>query len=189
MAIARSTPCSLSTSTPRRSPSRTHATTPVSSTSRAKYACPERRVGSTGLVASSTPLAARFVHTTLVSPYNNLQRYQNNLYDPDSKAAFVNVTLQPFEKLGFTLGGRYSDDKKPVRYSNLQDATPTGQHHLQRDAEGFALRLEGRSEFQARGRHDAVRLGGDGFPFAVLQLAAAAAEPGCADSGRRNPVV
>ena len=67
-----------------------------------------------------------FVHTTLVSPYNNLQRYQNNLYEPDSKAAFLNVTLKPFEKLGFVLGRRYSDDEKPVRYSNLQDATPSG---------------------------------------------------------------
>jgi len=67
-----------------------------------------------------------FVHTTLVSPYNNLQRYQNNLYEPDSKAAYFNVTLRPFERWGFVLGGRYSDDEKPVRYSNLQDATPAG---------------------------------------------------------------
>ena len=67
-----------------------------------------------------------FVHTTLVSPYNNLQRYQNNLYEPDSKAAYVNVTVRPLPRLAVTLGGRYSDDEKPVRYSNLQDATPSG---------------------------------------------------------------
>ncbi len=67
-----------------------------------------------------------FVHTTLVSPYNNLQRYQNNIYDPDSRAGYVNFTVRPLSRLGLTLGGRYSDDKKPVSYSNLQDANPAG---------------------------------------------------------------
>ena len=67
-----------------------------------------------------------YVHSTLVSPYNNLQRYQNNLYDPDSKAAYTNVNIRPTSKLTVNVGVRYSDDKKTVNYSNLQDATPTG---------------------------------------------------------------
>ncbi len=67
-----------------------------------------------------------FVHATLVSPYNAIQRYQNNLYEPDSKAAYANVNIRPLSRLTVTLGGRYSDDKKPVSYSNLLDATPTG---------------------------------------------------------------
>ncbi|MEJ1962055.1 MAG: TonB-dependent receptor [Gammaproteobacteria bacterium] len=67
-----------------------------------------------------------FVHTALASPYNNLVRLQNNLYEPDSKAAFANATIRPFEKLSFTLGLRYSDDEKPVTYRNRQDASPAG---------------------------------------------------------------
>ncbi len=66
------------------------------------------------------------MHATLVSPYNAIQRYQNNLYEPDSKAAYANVNIRPLSRLTVTLGGRYSDDKKPVSYSNLLDATPTG---------------------------------------------------------------
>jgi iron complex outermembrane receptor protein len=67
-----------------------------------------------------------YVHTALVSPYNNIQRYQNNIYEPDSKAVFANVTWRPLERLGITLGGRYSDDEKPVSYSNLLDGSPSG---------------------------------------------------------------
>jgi iron complex outermembrane receptor protein len=67
-----------------------------------------------------------YVHTTLVSPYNNLQRYQNHDYEPESKAAYANVVIRPLDKVSIHLGGRYSDDKKPVAYSNLQDANPAG---------------------------------------------------------------
>ena len=67
-----------------------------------------------------------FVHTTLVSPYNGIQRYQNNIYEPDSKAVYANVTVRPLGRLSVTLGGRYSDDEKPVSYSNLLDASPAG---------------------------------------------------------------
>lgn len=67
-----------------------------------------------------------FVHTTLVSEISNLQRYQNHRYRPESKAAYVNLTWHPLEKVGVTLGGRYSDDKNVVNYSNLQDAVPAG---------------------------------------------------------------
>ncbi len=64
------------------------------------------------------------VHTTLVSPYLGLQRYQNHSYSPKSNAAFVNLTWHPLERLGVTLGGRLSDDKNVVHYSNLQDEVP-----------------------------------------------------------------
>ncbi len=69
-----------------------------------------------------------YVHTTLVSPYNNLQRYQNHDYEPDSKAVYANVSVRPpfIEKLTLHAGGRYSDDKKPVAYSNLQDGNAAG---------------------------------------------------------------
>jgi iron complex outermembrane receptor protein len=67
-----------------------------------------------------------FVHTALASPYNNLQRLQNNLYEPESKAAYANLVIKPLDKLSFTLGGRYSDDTKPVTYQNRQEQVPTG---------------------------------------------------------------
>jgi iron complex outermembrane receptor protein len=62
-----------------------------------------------------------FNHALTVSPYNAVQRYQNTTYEPTSKAAYVNVTVHPLEKLGVTLGGRYSDDEKVVRFSNITD--------------------------------------------------------------------
>ncbi|MEJ0098546.1 MAG: TonB-dependent receptor [Pseudomonadota bacterium] len=64
------------------------------------------------------------VHTTLVSPFLGLQRYQNHSYSPKSDAAFVNLTWHPLDRLGVTLGGRLSDDKNVVHYSNLQDEVP-----------------------------------------------------------------
>jgi iron complex outermembrane recepter protein len=67
-----------------------------------------------------------FVHATLVSPYLGLQRYQNNVYQPKSEAGYFNVNIRPVERLTLNLGGRYSHDVKPVSYSNLQDATPSG---------------------------------------------------------------
>jgi len=72
------------------------------------------------------------------SPYNGTLRYLYSRYTPESKAAFANVTLRPFgDRLNFTFGGRYSDDKKPVEYRSVLDGTdassteftisPTGQ--------------------------------------------------------------
>lgn len=67
-----------------------------------------------------------YVHTTLTSPWNNLQRYQNHDYDPDSQAAYLNVVLKPSDRLRLNLGGRYSDEEKSVRYDNRQDENPAG---------------------------------------------------------------
>jgi len=72
------------------------------------------------------------------SPFNGTLRYLYSRYTPESRAAFANVTLRPFDdRLSFTLGGRYSDDKKPVEYRSVLDGTdanstefeisPTGQ--------------------------------------------------------------
>jgi len=60
------------------------------------------------------------------SPYNGTLRYQNNFYEPVSKAAFFNATFRPLERLGVTLGGRYSDEKKPVRFFSILDGTDAG---------------------------------------------------------------
>jgi iron complex outermembrane receptor protein len=57
------------------------------------------------------------------SSYNNTLRYQSNHYTPDSKAAYINTTIRPFSALGITLGGRYSDDKKPVNFYSVLDGT------------------------------------------------------------------
>lgn len=63
----------------------------------------------------------------VMSPWLNLQRVQHNTYEPESKSAFANVTIHPFtDRLGITLGGRYSNDKKPVHYDNRQDGVPSG---------------------------------------------------------------
>ncbi len=71
--------------------------------------------------------ADELVRLMFASPFSNLQRYQNNRYKPESKSGFANVTVRPFgDKLGITLGGRYSDDKKPVSFDNRQDGVPSG---------------------------------------------------------------
>ncbi|WP_160737556.1 TonB-dependent receptor domain-containing protein [Altericroceibacterium endophyticum] len=67
-----------------------------------------------------------YVRTTLSSPWNNLQRYQDHTYDPESKAVYANFVVRPIDRLSVTLGGRYSDDKKRVNYENLQDGNPAG---------------------------------------------------------------
>ena len=60
------------------------------------------------------------------------QQYQRVLYYPEAKAAYLNVTLRPFEALGIaeglslTGGVRRSDDRKFVDYSALQDASAPG---------------------------------------------------------------
>lgn len=61
---------------------------------------------------------------TGTSPFNSTLRYLWSRYTPESKAVFANVTLKPFgEKLGITLGGRYSDDKKGVDYRSVLDGS------------------------------------------------------------------
>jgi iron complex outermembrane receptor protein len=63
----------------------------------------------------------------VVSPYSNLQRYRNDTYEPKNNSVYANATLRPFgEKLGINLGGRYSRDRKPLSFNNLQDGVPTG---------------------------------------------------------------
>ncbi|MGH8259310.1 MAG: TonB-dependent receptor [Steroidobacteraceae bacterium] len=48
--------------------------------------------------------------------------YLYTTYKPDTKAAFVNATVHPFDNgLSFVVGGRYSRDKKEVNFSNLLD--------------------------------------------------------------------
>ena len=60
------------------------------------------------------------------------QQYQRVLYYPEAKAAYLNVTVRPYDMFGFmdglslTGGIRRSDDRKFVDYSALQDATPPG---------------------------------------------------------------
>jgi len=61
------------------------------------------------------------------SPWLGLARNQRNYYEPESKSAYANVTIHPFtERLGINGGIRYSDDRKPVNYNNIQDGVPSG---------------------------------------------------------------
>jgi len=65
-------------------------------------------------------------HASTISPRNSVQRTQNTTYEPTSKAVFANATIRPFgDWLGVVLGGRYSDDVKVVKFSNLVDTTPS----------------------------------------------------------------
>jgi len=70
------------------------------------------------------------------SSYNNTLRYQNNHYKPESKAAYFNTTLRPLEGLGVTLGGRYSNDKKPVDFYSVLDGTNAASTAFQIAASG-----------------------------------------------------
>lgn len=61
---------------------------------------------------------------TGTSPFNSTLRYLWSRYTPESKAAFANLTLTPFgDRLSFTLGGRYSSDKKGVDYRSVLDGS------------------------------------------------------------------
>lgn len=55
------------------------------------------------------------------------QRFQDDIYEPRSWAAYGNAVVHVFDKLNVTLGGRYSDDRKRVDYNNISDGTPPGQ--------------------------------------------------------------
>ena len=54
------------------------------------------------------------------------QQYQNVIYDPEAKAAFLNVTVRPFEGLSLNGGIRRSTDEKLVDYEAQQDASSPG---------------------------------------------------------------
>jgi len=66
-----------------------------------------------------------FTHAITYSPQSAFLKIQNIVYTPKSKAVFANVTVKPWEGLGITLGGRYSDDEKNVDFSNVLDTNPT----------------------------------------------------------------
>src|SRR5690606_29251577 len=64
-------------------------------------------------------------HAVVDQPRTGLIRFLYNTFDPVSKAAYANVTVRPFgERLSFTGGLRYSDEKKVVSLSNLVEDTP-----------------------------------------------------------------
>ena len=66
-----------------------------------------------------------FQHAVIDQPRTGLIRYQNNTFEPVSKAVYANATVRPFDNgLSFTGGLRYSDDKKVVSLSNLVETTP-----------------------------------------------------------------
>jgi iron complex outermembrane receptor protein len=55
------------------------------------------------------------------SPWNGFLKYQNTTYDPTSKAMFANGVVHVSDRFNITVGGRYSEEKKVVDYSNLAD--------------------------------------------------------------------
>jgi len=62
-----------------------------------------------------------YTHAITYSPQSGFFKVQNIFYTPKSKAVYANVTVKPFEGLGITAGGRWSDDEKNVDYSNIPD--------------------------------------------------------------------
>jgi len=72
--------------------------------------------------------ASGYFHATNYSEPQNSIRAVDTTYEPNSKAAFANATLRPFDnkKLAFVLGARYSKDHKYVVYSNHSDIQPSG---------------------------------------------------------------
>ncbi|MGI4881205.1 MAG: TonB-dependent receptor, partial [Janthinobacterium lividum] len=62
-----------------------------------------------------------FTHAVIYSPQANFEKIQNIAYKPISKAVFANVTIKPLDRFDITLGGRYSDDKKTVNFTNVLD--------------------------------------------------------------------
>ncbi|MCB5423803.1 TonB-dependent receptor [Altererythrobacter sp. CC-YST694] len=63
-------------------------------------------------------------HASLIQASSGLQRALHTTYKPTSKAVFANATVRPFgERFGIVLGGRYSDDKMVVNFSNISDVS------------------------------------------------------------------
>jgi len=63
----------------------------------------------------------------IISPFSNVQRYRNDFYEPQNKSVYANATIRPFgERFSINLGGRYSDDEKPLSFDNRQDGNPAG---------------------------------------------------------------
>lgn len=54
------------------------------------------------------------------------QRYQNVYYSPEAKAAYINATVRPIDRLSLTGGIRRSEDKKLVSYASQNDASLPG---------------------------------------------------------------
>ncbi|MET0499747.1 MAG: TonB-dependent receptor [Steroidobacteraceae bacterium] len=65
-------------------------------------------------------------HAAVISPSAGAQRLIYSTFDPTSKAVFANATIRPFgEQFSFVVGGRYSEDKKIVNFTNLVDTSPS----------------------------------------------------------------
>ena len=65
-------------------------------------------------------------HASLIQASSGGQRQLFTTYDPRSKAVFANATFRPLgDKLGLVVGGRYSDDRKVVNFSNIADISPS----------------------------------------------------------------
>ncbi|WP_336978505.1 TonB-dependent receptor [Altererythrobacter fulvus] len=63
-------------------------------------------------------------HASLIQASSGLQRALHTTYKPTSKAVFANATVRPFgERFGIVLGGRYSDDKMVVDFTNISDVS------------------------------------------------------------------
>ncbi|WP_332805205.1 TonB-dependent receptor [Sphingomonas sp. RT2P30] len=71
-----------------------------------------------------------FTHAIIYSPQTGAYKIQNIIYKPVSKAVFANVTVKPLSGLDITLGGRYSDDSKPVDFSNVLDTNAGTSSHV-----------------------------------------------------------
>ena len=70
--------------------------------------------------------------------------YIYTTYAPDTKAAFINATIRPFDdKLSFVLGARYSKDKKEVNFSNVLDV-PNSPNNIRFNVEPRRARRAGR---------------------------------------------
>jgi iron complex outermembrane receptor protein len=66
-----------------------------------------------------------YTDAVVTSPQSAFLKYQHIIYDPKSVALFANATVKPLDRVSITLGGRYSDDKKAVDFSNVLDTNPT----------------------------------------------------------------
>ena len=75
------------------------------------------------------------------------QQYQNVYYDPKAKAAYLNVTVRPYELFGeldglsINGGVRRSDDQKAVDYSAQQDASVAGSPTFTRAASSTIFQI------------------------------------------------
>jgi iron complex outermembrane receptor protein len=66
-----------------------------------------------------------YTNAITYSPQSAFLKYQHIIYTPKSVAGFINATVKPIDRVSVTLGGRYSDDRKAVDFSNVLDTNPT----------------------------------------------------------------